>query len=137
MKAETENIRKRYEKQISDAKDFSISNFARDLLSVSDNINRALEHLPENIDSPEIKNIIIGVEMTKKELENLLSKYEVQEILPKIGDIFDHNLHNAISQIGSDEFDPGSIFSVLQSGYIMKGRLLRAATVTVSKATDK
>jgi molecular chaperone GrpE len=132
LKAESDNLRKRYEKQIAETKDFSISVFAKDLLGIMDNINRALLHLPENIDDS-IKNVIIGVEMTKKELENVFSRHNIVVINPQIGEIFDHNLHNVISQIESKEHTTGTVIDVPQTGYRLKERLLRPASVVVAK----
>ena len=137
VKADSDNLRKRYEKQISDTKDYSIANFAKDLLSVLDNINRALNHLPESILESDIKNIIVGVEMTKQELETVLSRYGISEIIPELGTAFDHNLHHVISQVESDEHKAGSIVSVPQLGYTLKGRLLRPASVVLSKEPKK
>jgi molecular chaperone GrpE len=136
VKAEGENLRKRYEKQIIDTKDYSVANFAKDLLSVLDNINRALSHLPESIGA-DIKNIIIGVDMTKKELEGVLSRHGVSEIVPELGTSFDHNLHHVISQVESDEHKAGSIIAVPQLGYTLKGRLLRPASVILAKESKK
>ena len=132
VKAESENLRKRYEKQISDMKDFAISSFAKDLLGVMDNMNRALHHVPEILDE-NIKNIIIGVEMTKKELDNVVSRHGISVINPQIGEVFDHNSHQVISQIDSKDYPSGSIIDVPQLGYSLKGRLLRPASVIVVK----
>lgn len=138
--AELENMRKRSEKQIKDASDYAISSFARDLMSVMDNLEKALEH--QNISDnsgdnstqkTEIKNLIIGVEMTKNELNNVFSKYGLVKISPNLGDKFDYESHQAISYEESDKFEANTISNIMQSGYKLKDRLLRPAMVVVSK----
>lgn len=135
ISAETENIRKRYEKIAQEAKDYANTNFAKDLLGVIDNLKRALEHKPEHEDA-QIMNIISGVEMTKNEFEAVLKKNGLQTIEPQHGEKFDYNLHHAISQIVTDEYNEDSIVDVMQVGYKIKDRLLRPAIVKVSKKSD-
>ena len=133
--AETENMRKRYEKQLEEAKLYSISNFAKDVLSVADNLSRALEHKPLELTS-EVANIIAGVEMTRQEMINIFIKYKMQEISPGKGDKFDYNLHYAVTQIPNSEYPVGTILQLVQSGYMIGDRLLRPATVTVTKSLE-
>jgi molecular chaperone GrpE len=133
--AETENMRKRYEKQLEEAKLYSISNFAKDLLSVSDNLSRALEHKPVEM-TKEVANIIQGVEMTRQEMINIFVKYKMKEISPSAGEKFDYNLHYAVTQIPSSEYPAGTILQLVQYGYMIGDRLLRPATVTVTKALE-
>ncbi len=133
--AESENTRKRLEKSIEDARDYAIISFAKDLLAVNDNLSRALEHKPQNIEG-ELANIIIGVEMTKNELTNILKKHGLESIEPLLGEKFDYNIHHAISQLESDDHDNDSIIMVMQSGYKIKDRLLRPAIVQVSKKSN-
>ncbi|WP_375333509.1 nucleotide exchange factor GrpE [Candidatus Tisiphia endosymbiont of Xenochironomus xenolabis] len=130
--AESDNTRKRLEKSIEEARDYAIFSFAKDLLSVNDNLSRALEHKPQNMEG-DIANIITGVEMTKGELTSILQKHGLESIEPLLGEKFDYNIHHAISQILSDEYDQDSVIAVMQSGYKIKDRLLRPATVQVSK----
>ncbi|HJD57617.1 MAG TPA: nucleotide exchange factor GrpE [Rickettsia endosymbiont of Sericostoma sp. HW-2014] len=130
--AESDNTRKRLEKSIEEARDYTIFSFAKDLLSVNDNLSRALEHKPQNMEG-DIANIITGVEMTKGELTSILQKHGLESIEPLLGEKFDYNIHHAISQILSDEYDQDSVIAVMQSGYKIKDRLLRPATVQVSK----
>jgi molecular chaperone GrpE len=133
--AESENTRKRLEKSIEDARDYAIISFAKDLLTVSDNLSRALEHKPKNIEG-EISNIITGVEMTRSDLTNILKKHGLESIEPLLGEKFDYNIHYAISPIISDEHDKDTIMAIMQSGYKLKDRLLRPATVQVSKKSS-
>lgn len=133
--AESENTRKRLEKSVDDARDYAIVSFAKDLLSVSDNLARALEHRPQNVDT-EVTNIITGVEMTQSELNNIFKKHNLESIEPSLGEKFDYNKHHAISQISTDQYDHDSVVAVMQSGYKIKDRLLRPAVVQVSKGPD-
>ncbi|KAJ6644880.1 Protein GrpE [Pseudolycoriella hygida] len=130
--AESENTRKRLEKAVTEARDYAIFSFAKDLLTVNDNLSRALEHKPKNLND-EVVNVITGVEMTKNELESILKKHGLETLEPRIGDKFDYNIHHAISQVISDEHEQDSIISVMQLGYKIKDRLLRPATVQVTK----
>ncbi|WP_341749182.1 nucleotide exchange factor GrpE [Candidatus Tisiphia endosymbiont of Sialis lutaria] len=130
--AESDNTRKRLEKSIEEARDYAIFSFAKDLLSVNDNLSRALEHKPQNMEG-DIANIITGVEMTKGELTSILQKHGLESIEPLLGEKFDYNIHHAISQIVSEKYDQDSVIAVMQSGYKIKDRLLRPAIVQVSK----
>ncbi|WP_410520966.1 nucleotide exchange factor GrpE [Candidatus Tisiphia endosymbiont of Dioctria rufipes] len=130
--AESDNTRKRLEKSIEEAKDYAIVSFAKDLLSVNDNLSRTLEHKPQNMEG-DLANIITGVEMTKSELTSILQKHGLESIEPLLGEKFDYNIHHAISQIVSEEYDQDSVIAVMQSGYKIKDRLLRPAIVQVSK----
>lgn len=131
--AEMENMRRRYEKQIEDTREYSASSFAKDLMSVMDNFARALSHKPE-AENEAVKNFIIGVEMTENELMNIFKKHGIEAIVPALGDKFDYNIHHAISQIESADHPAGTVLSSMQNGYKFKERLLRPATVAVTKA---
>jgi len=131
--AEMENMRRRYEKQIEDTREYSASSFAKDLMSVMDNFSRALSHKPAAEDEA-VKNFIIGVEMTETELMNIFKKHSIEAITPALGDKFDYNLHHAISQIESGDHPAGTVLSSMQNGYKFKERLLRPASVVVTKA---
>lgn len=130
--AETENVRRRYEKQIEDVREYSSSNIAKDMMSVMDNLTRSLSHTPESADDS-VKNFILGVEMTQNELLSVFKKHSIESIDPKIGDKFDYNIHNAISQVPSEEHPDSTIIDVMQTGYKIKNRLLRPAAVSVTK----
>lgn len=133
--AESENTRKRFEKMIEEIRDYSIIDFAKDLLSVMDNLSRALEYKPQDNDS-QMAGIIAGVDMTKTELDSVFKKYGLETIQPTAGEKFDYNLHHAISQVVTDEYEQDSIVSIMQVGYKLKNRLLRPAIVTVSKKSN-
>ncbi len=131
--AEMENMRRRYEKQIDDVRDYSVSSFAKDMMSVMDNLVRALSHKPEEMEET-VRNFILGVEMTQKDLLTIFKKHGIEQVHPKSGDKFDYNLHHAISQIESADYPAGTVIDLMQAGYKMKDRLLRPASVVVTKA---
>ena len=134
MAAELQNTRKRAEKEIADGKAYAINRFAQDLLSVSDNLSRALMALPaEDRDtlSEAGRNLLGGIEMTEKELHSVLARNGVTAIDAAPGASFDPNLHQAVSQIPSDQ-PSGTIAQTFQTGWRIGDRTLRAAMVAVS-----
>lgn len=130
--AESENIRARSAKAVDEARDYANFGFAKDLVPVMDNLARALEHLPENL-SDDMKNIIEGVSMTKRELESVFRRHALEAICPQPGEKFDYNLHHAISQIETQDHEAGSVVNTMQIGYKIKDRLIRPAAVVVVK----
>ncbi len=133
--AESENVRRRYEKMVEDAREYAIVSFAKDLLGVMDNLSRALEHAPKDLDS-HASSILDGVNMTQAELSTVFKKHGLESIMPAPGEKFDYNLHHAISQIVTDDYNQDSIVGLMQVGYRMKDRLLRPAAVSVAKKSD-
>jgi len=135
--AELDNTRKRAERDLAQARKFAITDFARDLLSAADNLRRALESAPEDRDELDItvKNLVIGVEMTEKELLGVFEKHGIRKIDP-LGDKFDYNLHQAMFEVPDANTEPGTVVQVMQPGYVLQDRLLRAAMVGVSKNPD-
>ncbi|MBN8828623.1 MAG: nucleotide exchange factor GrpE [Sphingobacteriia bacterium] len=132
--AESENLRKRMEKQIEDTAKYAVSSFAKDLINVSENLFRALSNFDiDKIEDKVIKSILEGVVMTQKELHNAFEKHKIIIVQPKLGDAFDHNLHQAVSQIENNELPAGTIGQVLQNGYMLHDRVLRPAMVMVVK----
>ncbi|RIJ23384.1 nucleotide exchange factor GrpE [Henriciella barbarensis] len=132
--AEMENVRKRSQKEIVDARTYAVEKFAGDLLSVSDNLARALEALPDeerDVLTEAGQNLLGGVEMTQKELHAKLAKHGVTAIDAEAGATFDPNKHEAVSQIPS-EHPSGTIAQTFQSGWKIGERTLRAAIVAVS-----
>ena len=132
--AEAQNIRKRAAKETQDARTFAIEKFAGDLLSVSDNMSRALEALPEaerESLSEQGKNLLGGIEMTQKELHAVFARNGVTAIDAAPGDAFDPNLHQAVANVPS-EHASGAIAECFQPGWKIGERVLRAAMVTVS-----
>ena len=135
--AETENLRRRAERERQDAANFAITNFARDLLSGGDNLRRALESLPGGAEKDEtLKTLLDGVEMTERELLNSFEKHGIRKIDPK-GEKFDHNYHQAMFEVPNSGEPDGTVVQVMQVGYVLKDRLLRPALVGVAKGGDK
>lgn len=132
--AETENVRKRANRQIEEARVYAVEKFARDLLNVSDNLTRALEAVPEQsrgIMTDAVKTALEGVELTQKELVSVLARHGVTAIDASPGAAFDPALHQAVTQVPS-EHPAGSVAQLFQSGWRIGDRTLRAAMVAVS-----
>ncbi len=132
--AEMQNVRKRFEREGQQTRQFAIEGFARDLLQVADNLERALSAVPKEC-STDLKVFLEGVGMTQNELVRVLGKHGVTRI-KALQEPFDHNLHQAVFEVASQEVTPGSVAQELQAGYLLNGRLLRAAMVGVAKAPE-
>lgn len=132
--ADFDNYKKRAEREKGETADYAITKFSRDMLSVSDNLDRALQSLNNEKETMQgdMKSFIEGVEMTSTGLLNTLEKYNIRKIDPK-GEKFDHNFHQAMFDIETDESPEGTIMQVMQPGYVLKDRLLRPALVGVAK----
>ncbi len=136
MAAEMENLRKRTEREKAEATLYAASNFARDLLSVADNLGRALQALPEEERerAGEVeKNLIAGVEVTERELLNVFQRHGIRRI-EAVGQKFDPNFHQAMFEVPTSEKPPGTVMQELQSGYAVGERCLRPSLVGVAKA---
>jgi molecular chaperone GrpE len=132
--AETENVRRRAERERADAAKYGASALARDLLNVADNLRRALDSLPEAQAADErTRNLLQGVAATERELLAAFERNGIRRIAPA-GERFDHNLHQAIFELESTDQPPGTVVQVLQPGYVMHDRLLRPAMVAVAKS---
>ena len=133
--AEMENVRRRAQRDREDAAKFGASNMARDLLPVADNLRRALDSVPAETraSDPAVANLLEGVELVERELLRAFEKHGIKKIDPKPGERFDHNLHQAMFELENTGQAAGSIVQVMQPGYVMHGRLLRAAMVGVAK----
>ena len=134
--AETENVRRRAKKEVGDATRFAIANFARDMLSVSDNMSRAIESLQtEGSSATEtVENLLEGIKMTAREMTSVLERHGIKEINP-LGEKFDYNYHQAMFEKSDGDVADGIIIEVVQVGYLIGERLLRPAMVGVAKAT--
>jgi len=133
--ADAENTRKRGEKDIEDAGKYAIVSFARDLINVLENLVRAEQNIPaEALENAQLKNFIDGIQMTKKELLSAFDKHGIKRLDPK-GEKFDHNFHQAVTEVESD-LPPGMVASVMQAGYTIRDRLLRPAMVAVAKKAN-
>ena len=135
--AEMENLRKRFEREKIDSIKYGSVNFARDILSPGDNLERALSAINEEEEHPQsIKNLIEGLLMVKKELSTALEKNGVEKI-DTLNKKFDPNLHQAMMEIENNDLDEGVVVQEIQTGYMMHDRLLRPAMVGVSKKPQK
>jgi len=135
--AEMENLRRRTQKDVADARNFSIAGFAREMLSVADNLRLALDHVNEgDKEQPAIKTLIEGVELTERVLLSGLEKNGVKKISPK-GEKFDPNFHQAMFEVENTEVPNKTIVEVVQVGFVIGERVLRPAMVGVTKGGPK
>ena len=137
--AETENLRRRSERESADARAYGVTNFARDLLSVVDNLERALAHIPADqraAASDTLKDLIEGVDLTAKDLASVLARHGVKRLDP-MGEKFDPNFHQAIFEAPDESVPSGAVAQVVQSGWKIADRVLRPALVGVSKGGVK
>jgi molecular chaperone GrpE len=132
--AEADNSRKRAEKEVEKAASYSISNFANDLVDVLENLYRAIDSVnPNSIAENEgMKSLFQGIEMTRNLFVDAFKKHGLVRIFP-LNQPFDHNFHEAISQMESKDHQPHTVINVVQAGYMLKDKLLRPALVIVSK----
>lgn len=135
--AETENVRRRAQRDVEETSKYAVTGLARDLLTVAENLYLALGAIPEEARNEEglLKSLADGVDMT---LRDLLSTFERQGIkrIDPLGEKFDHNRHQAVSQVEDPKSEPNTVIHVMQAGYIIGDRLLRPAMVVVSKQGD-
>ncbi|SHL29024.1 nucleotide exchange factor GrpE [Roseibium suaedae] len=137
--AEMENLRRRTEKEIKDTRVYAVSSFARDMLSVSDNLRRALDSVPEELRTAiddGIKALIEGVEMTERDLLSQLEKHGVKKLQPE-GQKFDPNFHQAMFEVPNPNVPNNTVVQVVQAGYQIGDRVLRPAMVGVAKGGPK
>jgi molecular chaperone GrpE len=136
--AETENTRRRAERERIEASQYAVTRFARDMLLVSDNLHRALSHLSPEIrtEAPAtVKAVLEGVEATERELAATLERHGVRPVQAE-GAKFDPHFHQAIAEVPAEGKAPGSIVNVVQTGYVIADRLLRPAMVTVARSAS-
>lgn len=132
--AETQNVRRRLEKDAADARAYAATGFARDILSVSDNLERALASIPAELrDDDKMKGLVAGLEATGRELASVFERHGITRIAA-LGETLDPNRHQAMVEIPSGEAEPGTIIQEMQAGYMIRDRLLRPALVGVAKA---
>lgn len=135
--AETENLRRRAQREREETAKYAAAAFAKDLLSAADNLRRALDSLPEEEAGDErTKGLIAGVAATERELLAAFERHGIRRIDPK-GERFDHNYHQAMFEVDRPDQPGGTIVEVLQPGYLMHDRLLRPAMVGVAKEGPK
>ncbi|WP_417819696.1 nucleotide exchange factor GrpE [Terasakiella sp.] len=131
--AEEQNIRRRAEREKQDALKYGVTNFAREMVSVADNLRRALESTPDDMKDTDV---IKGVDMTERELQNAFKKAGIKRV-EAAGQPFDHNLHQAMFEVNDPSQPAGLVAQVMQDGYVIHDRLLRPAMVGVTKGGPK
>jgi molecular chaperone GrpE len=131
--AETQNVRRRLEQEKQSAAQYAATAFARDMLSVKDNLERALAAIPEELRGDErMKGLIAGIEATGREVDSAFQRHGIVRI-ESLGKPLDPHLHQAMLEVPNDEADPGTIVQEMQAGYTIKDRLLRPALVGVAR----
>jgi molecular chaperone GrpE len=130
--AEAENTKRRMEREANDARAYAITKFARDLLGVADNLSRALQHAPREHEDPGVRNLVLGIEMTERELLQAFERNSLKKVDPAQGSKFDPHLHQAMTEEAAEGLPGGSIVRVLQAGYELYGRIVRPALVVVA-----
>jgi len=137
--AEMENLRKRTEREVADARVYGVTSFARDVLQVADNMHRALDaigdELRESADS-KVSVLLEGIDLTERELQKVLEKHGVKMFTP-LGEKFDPNFHQAMYEVPDPTATPGTVAQVIQAGYLIGERVLRPAMVAIAKAPPK
>lgn len=137
--AEMENLRRRTERDVKDARSYSIAGFARDMLAVSDNLRRAIDAVPEGArdsDDEGLKTLLEGVEMTERAMLSALERHGVRKIEPE-GQKFDPNFHQAMFEVPNADVPNNTVVQVVQAGYVIGERVLRPAMVGVAKGGPK
>ncbi|MGF7152868.1 nucleotide exchange factor GrpE [Novosphingobium gossypii] len=135
-RAETQNVRRRLEKDIADTRAYAATGFARDILSVSDNLARALTAIPAELREDEkLKGLVAGIEATGREIDKVFASHGISRIAA-MGLPLDPNQHQAMIEVPSADAEPGTVVQELQAGYMIKDRLLRPAMVAVAKKPD-
>ena len=132
--AEAENTRRRSIKDLEQSRKYGHLPFSREMLSVVDSLESAVKSIPKNKEelTDELKNFILGVEMTLEQLKQVFSNHNITRIDPE-GEVFDYNVHQAMFEKETNDFDPGTIVEVMQPGWTLHERLLRPAMVGVAK----
>ncbi len=137
--AEMENLRRRTEKEVADAKTYGVTSFARDMLTFADNLKRALDNVPqearENADAV-LKSFVEGIELTERDFLSRLSRHGVRKLEPK-GQKFDPNFHEALFEAHDESLPPGAVAQVVEDGFAIGERVLRPAKVGVAKGGAK
>ena len=132
--AETQNVRRRLESEKSQASAYAATGFARDMLAVRDHLDRALSHVPEAaLADDKIKSFVEGIQATLRELDAVFARNGVTRI-EALGQPLDPHKHQAMVELATDKAEPGTVVEEMQSGYMMKDRLLRPALVGVAKS---
>lgn len=135
--ADTENMRRRSEREATNVRKYGHTPFARDLVGAIDNLARVVESGPENLDQADetVKSLITGIQLSWTELQSVIEKHGIKRVEP-LGEKFDYNLHQAMFEMPTNDQPSGMVLEVVQHGYVLHDRLLRPAMVGVSKTGD-
>ena len=135
--ADTENMRRRSEREATNIRKYGHTPFARDLVGAIDNLARVVESTPENLDQADetVKSLITGIQLSWTELQSVIEKHGIKRVEP-LGEKFDYNLHQAMFEVPTNDQSSGMVLEVVQHGYVLHDRLLRPAMVGVSKTDD-
>jgi molecular chaperone GrpE len=139
LMADMENLRRRTAREMVDARTYAVTNFARDMLNVADNVRRAIESVPEEARAAAegaFKGLIEGIDLTERDLLKTLERHGVKKLDPQ-GQKFDPNLHQAMFEVPNPDVPNGTVVQVVQSGYVIGDRVLRPALVGVAKGGPK
>ncbi|HEY8381376.1 MAG TPA: nucleotide exchange factor GrpE [Microvirga sp.] len=137
--ADMENLRRRTEREVADARSYAVTNFARDMLNVADNVRRAIESVPAEAQASaegSFKGLLEGIDLTERDLLKTLERHGVKRLDPH-GQKFDPNLHQAMFEVPNPDVPAGTVVQVVQSGYVIGERVLRPALVGVAKGGPK
>jgi molecular chaperone GrpE len=135
LQADFENFRRRATKEREELAQYGHENLVKDLLSTVDNLDRAIEHAQVSAGG-DLESLLQGVELLQRELQGILTTHDVKEVIAE-GKLFDPAVHEALAQVPNDTVAPNTVIEVLQKGYQLRGRLLRAARVVVAKAPEE
>jgi molecular chaperone GrpE len=133
--AETDNVRRRSQKDLEESGKYAITGFAKDIVAVLENLQLAVDNIPENTSDPVVKSLREGVNLTLQELLGIFQRHSITRINP-LGQKFDHNIHQAVVQVEQNDVEAGTVVQVIQAGYMIADRLLRPAMVAVSKTSN-
>ena len=135
-RADTQNVRRRMEKDVADARAYAATGFARDILSVADNLARAIDAVPAGLrEDAKLKGLVAGIEATQRELDKVFGQHGISRIAA-MGLPLDPNQHQAMLEVPSADAEPGTVVQEMQAGYMIHDRLLRPSMVAVAKKPD-
>jgi molecular chaperone GrpE len=135
-KADAQNVRRRADKDVADARTYAVTGFARDVLSIADNLSRAIEAIPEDLrEDSKFKGLVAGIQATQRELDKVFTQHGITRIAA-VGLPLDPNQHQAMLEMPTNDAEPGTIVQEMQAGYMIRERLLRPAMVAVAKKPD-
>ena len=137
--ADMENLRRRTEREVADAKSYGVTSFARDMLTFADNLRRSLEAVPaeaREAAEPRLKSFLEGIELTERDFVSRLARFGVKKLEP-LGQRFDPNMHEALFEIPDESVPSGTVMQVVEQGFSIGERVLRPAKVGVSRGGPK